>query len=63
MLLQEALRQPVLAADGHTYERTAIEEWLLQHDESPVTALALAHFCLIPNLSIRCLIVGNLESA
>jgi len=63
MLLQEVLRQPVIAADGHTYEKTAIEEWLLQHNASPVTRLALAHFCLVPNLSIRGLILSNLESA
>ena len=63
MLLQEGLRQSVIAADGHTYERTAIEIWLLQHNESPVTGLAFTHFCLIPNLSIRSLILGNLESA
>ncbi len=63
MLLQEGLRQPVIAADGHTYERIAIEEWLLQHDGSPVTGLAFSHSCLIPNLSIGSLISGNLESA
>ena len=63
MLLQEVLRQPVIAADGHTYEKTAIEAWLLQHNASPVTQLAFAHFCLVPNLSIRGLILSNVESA
>ncbi|KAL0020066.1 hypothetical protein WJX79_000254 [Trebouxia sp. C0005] len=62
-LTQKVLRQPVIAADGHTYEKAAIEEWLLQQNASPVTGLALAHFCLVPNLSIRSLILGNVGSA
>lgn len=45
---------PVLAADGETYEREAIEAWLETHDVSPATQEALAHKQLIPNkLAIR----------
>ena len=28
---------PVVTADGHTYERVAIEQWLQMHDMSPMT--------------------------
>jgi hypothetical protein len=28
----ERMRDPVLAADGHSYERAAIEAWLLAHE-------------------------------
>lgn len=32
---------PVFAADGHTYEREAIEAWLQAHSTSPMTNLSL----------------------
>ena len=44
---------PVIAADGHTYERTAVQQWLQQHDASPVTHLPLPHKRLVPNLLIK----------
>lgn len=40
---------PVVAADGHTYEREAIEEWLKSHDTSPKTNLKLKHRELTEN--------------
>lgn len=40
---------PVIAADGHTYERAAIEQHLLHHSVSPVTGGALPHLRLVPN--------------
>ena len=47
--LQERMRDPVLAADGQSYERTAIEAWLAAgRDASPVTGAPLAHSNLIP---------------
>ena len=45
--------EPVIAADGHTYEGFAIQAWLLQHDTSPVTQAALPHKRLVPNLLIK----------
>ena len=36
----EIMEDPVVAADGHTYERTAIAEWLEHHDLSPLTGYA-----------------------
>ena len=31
------MSEPVTIADGHTYEREAIEEWLQMNDVSPIT--------------------------
>ncbi len=39
----EVMSDPVVAADGRTYERTAIEDWLSSHDTSPLTNLPLEH--------------------
>ena len=41
---------PVIAADGHTYERAAIQDWLQTHSTSPVTSLPLNHTRLVPNV-------------
>ena len=40
---------PVVAADGHTYERTAIARWLCTSNRSPLTGGILAHSELVPN--------------
>ena len=48
--------EPVIAADGHTYEKAAIKAWLLDNTTSPVTREDLAHMRLIPNILIRGLI-------
>jgi hypothetical protein len=44
---------PVIAADGHSYERSAIEAWLQQHNTSPLTNLQLPHKHLVPNRAIK----------
>ena len=46
----EIMLDPVIAADGTTYERQQIERWLHDHDTSPLTGLPLAHKELLPNL-------------
>ena len=43
---------PVLATDGHTYERDAIERWLANHDTSPVTEELLPSKQLAPNQNL-----------
>ncbi len=45
--------EPVIAADGHTYEKAAIETWLQQHSVSPVTGDFLAHTRIVPNILIK----------
>ena len=36
-ITHDLLREPVVACDGHTYERTAIEKWLRSRNISPMT--------------------------
>ncbi len=43
----QLLVDPVIAADGFTYEREAIELWLQGHDTSPRTNQPLEHKILI----------------
>jgi chemotaxis protein histidine kinase CheA len=44
---------PVVAADGHTYERSAIVNWLNTHNSSPVTNAPLQHKTIVPNITIK----------
>ena len=44
------LVDPVIAEDGHTYERKPIERYLETHASSPRTGERLAHKYLTPNL-------------
>lgn len=52
-VLQCRMTDPVLAADGQHYERSAIQAWLADHDTSPLTGLPLEHKFLIPNHMLR----------
>uniref|UniRef100_A0A0D3BMA7 RING-type E3 ubiquitin transferase n=2 Tax=Brassica oleracea var. oleracea TaxID=109376 RepID=A0A0D3BMA7_BRAOL len=53
-ITQEVMREPSVAADGHTYEAEALREWLDNgHDTSPMTNLKLAHRNLVPNHPLR----------
>ena len=51
-ITQIRLRDPVVAADGYTYERSAIEAWLFNKDTSPLTNLPLDDKVLYPNLTL-----------
>ena len=51
--LQEIMEDPVVAADGHTYERAFIREWLSTHYTSPVTGLTLPHRNLVVNETVK----------
>ena len=45
---------PVVTADGQTYEREAIEKWFASgHGTAPLTGEPLAHTYLTPNLLVR----------
>ena len=52
-ILHAPFREPVVAEDGHTYERSAIEHWLRDHNTSPLTGEVLAMKMLIPNHTVR----------
>ena len=58
----EVMQDPVIAADGHTYERRAIEAWFSRARTSPVTNEPLEHLHLIPAHTIRSLIQRRLEA-
>jgi len=51
--------EPVIAADGHTYEKAAIEAWLQQNSISPVTGDFLAHTRIVANVLIKSAIGTN----
>jgi WD40 repeat protein len=53
----EIMRDPVIAADGYTYEREAIQAWIDSGKRtSPMTNAPMGHFELTPNRSLKMLI-------
>ena len=55
-ITQAVMQDPVTTADGHTYERSAIERWLRTHDTSPSTGARLANKQLAPAIALGQLI-------
>lgn len=51
----ELMRDPVVASDGHTYEKAAIDKWLKHHQISPRTNEPMAPLT-IPNYNMKKLI-------
>ncbi|KAK5777965.1 U-box domain-containing protein 32 isoform X1 [Gossypium arboreum] len=52
-IFQEVMKDPLIAADGFTYEADAIRGWLDSgHDRSPMTNLKLEHCNLVPNYAL-----------
>ena len=47
------MKDPVVASDGHSYERAEIERWLRGSDRSPITGLPLESTALFPNVNLR----------
>ena len=53
-ITQTAMSDPVVALDGHTYERRAIEQWFARGRlTSPVTNLRLPSVALVPNHALK----------
>uniref|UniRef100_A0A7S3LIM8 U-box domain-containing protein n=1 Tax=Aplanochytrium stocchinoi TaxID=215587 RepID=A0A7S3LIM8_9STRA len=57
-ILQTVFVDPVVASDGHTYERAAIQEWFKMSDEtgnclSPMTGFPLESKILLKNHALR----------
>jgi len=51
---QQVMEDPVVCADGHSYERWCIQEWFARgHRTSPKTNEPLSSTVLIPNISLR----------
>lgn len=57
---QEVMIDPVMAADGFTYERVDITNWLAKSDSSPMTGETLSHRNVVGNASLRA-IIHNLQ--
>jgi len=47
------MRDPVIAEDGHSYERAAITEWFQHNSTSPKTNIHLNSTNLVPNIALR----------
>ncbi|CAF3418223.1 unnamed protein product [Rotaria sp. Silwood1] len=52
-ITMELFRDPVLAPDGHTYERQAIEQWIQRHGTSPMTRRPLSIEQLYSNRTVK----------
>ncbi|CAI9277992.1 unnamed protein product [Lactuca saligna] len=53
-IFQEIMQDPVVAADGFTYEAEALKGWLDSgHNTSPMTNLDLVNSNLVPNHALR----------
>src|SRR5262249_39290149 len=50
---RKPMEDPVLAMDGHTYDRLSIEKWLAKSDKSPVSNVTLDSKQLIPNFNLK----------
>ena len=57
----QRFREPVIAADGHSYERTAIQIWLNISQTSPVTNEKLSNKTLTPNYALKSIIRSYLS--
>ena len=51
-LSHSIMKDPVIASDGHTYEKKALEEWIAQKNTSPISRMVLLPQ-LYPNLQLR----------
>ena len=49
----EVMRQPFVAADGHSYEEGSLRVWLRDHTTSPMTNAPLPCTMIVPNHALR----------
>jgi len=49
-------RDPVIAADGFTYERVEIARWFASHDTSPMTGALVPHTHVVANATLHSII-------
>jgi hypothetical protein len=56
-LTLETMVNPVIAIDGYTYEREAIEKWFEKHATSPMTGMELSSTDVLPNMIAKQLIL------
>ena len=59
----EIMKDPVIAADGHSYERKAITEWFQKgHRQSPMTGAKLQNGSLRDNYALKSIINSFMET-
>jgi U-box domain len=53
-ITKDLMQDPVVTADGHNYERVAIQAWFARGKRtSPATGLPLPHLVLTPNVNLK----------
>ena len=57
-ITRDIMTDPVVASDGHTYERGAIKRWLEENDTSPMTNEFLDSHYVYPNHAVRSIIAA-----
>jgi len=62
-ITQEIFKDPVVAADGHTYERSALERWFKNHNLSPLTGTELNTKVTYNNYTLRSIIQDGYKRA
>lgn len=62
-ITQELMRDPVIAADGYTYDRPAIVSWMQKELRSPLTNLELSSTQLTPNRTLKMMINRFLQTS
>ncbi|XP_050196340.1 WD repeat, SAM and U-box domain-containing protein 1 isoform X2 [Myiozetetes cayanensis] len=62
-ITRELMKDPVIAADGYSYEREAVEHWISnKRRSSPMTNLPLHSLMLTPNRTLKMAITRWLET-
>ena len=53
-ITQEVMKSPVILIEtGQSYEKAAIEKWLVDHDTDPLSNKRLTNKIIIPNIALR----------
>uniref|UniRef100_A0A803VF37 WD repeat, SAM and U-box domain-containing protein 1 n=1 Tax=Ficedula albicollis TaxID=59894 RepID=A0A803VF37_FICAL len=61
-ITRELMKDPVIATDGYSYEREAMENWISNRRSSPMTNLPLQSLMLTPNRTLKMAISRWLET-
>ncbi|XP_062354305.1 WD repeat, SAM and U-box domain-containing protein 1 isoform X3 [Cinclus cinclus] len=61
-ITRELMKDPVIATDGYSYEREAMENWISNRRSSPMTNLPLHSLMLTPNRTLKMAISRWLET-
>ena len=56
------IKRPVIAADGHTYDQGALEQWFENKKTSPLTGEPMANTKLTPNHHLKSQIEGFMDA-